>query len=169
MKKFIHIVTIAAAAIMTSCSAYTDVMVYGSPGTIIKNAANNEILGTIDNSSSLKVQIQRDQYYAYLLAKAPHSNSYVPFAMEYKNNTGKYYAVYGAATTGIGVSIVGGLAMIGGGIVAAVGGTPTVVLAGLGASVGAVGLALPAMLGPGNDTDDSYQYLPSTTNNDLIQ
>lgn len=168
MKKIIHIIIIAAAVIMTSCSAYTKVTVYGSPGTVIKNAANNQALGTIGVSSSLEIQLARDQFYAYLLSKAPDSDIYVPFALEYKNNTSRYYAVYGAAVTGAGVAIVGSATMLGGAIAAVVGGPPAILLAGLGASAGGVGLALPVMLGPGDDVENCYQYLPSTTNNDLI-
>jgi hypothetical protein len=58
--------------------------------------------------------------------------------------------------------------MIGGAIVAIAGGTPAVLLGGLGASAGAVGLSLPAILVT-DDVDNCYQYLPSTTNNDLIR
>ena len=168
MKKIINIIIIATAVIMTSCSAYTNVMVYGSPGTVIKNAANNKILGTIDESSSLEVKIERDQFYAYLLSKAPHSDTYVPFALEYKNNTGKYYATYGASYTAIPIVIVGSATIIAGTVVAIVGGTPAVLLGGLGANAGAVGLTLPAILAT-DDVDNCYQYLPSTTNNDLIR
>ena len=61
MKRLIYFALIVLAALMTSCGAtYTTLTVSGTPGTVIKNAGDDKVLGTIGESRTLQVNLDRD-------------------------------------------------------------------------------------------------------------
>lgn len=174
MKRLIYFALVAIATLMTSCgAAYTTLTVSGTPGTVIKNAGDGKVLGTIDESRTLQVNLDRDNYYAYLLSKAPYSDLYVPFALEYDEETGRYYGSIFGKYAGMGISIAGlttefsGLIMMCAGLLD-IGG----IMVGAGAGVGlaGVGLGWPMdIYNSKSDVNHCYQYLQSSTNDDMFR
>lgn len=173
MKRLIYFALIVLAALMTSCGAtYTTLTVSGTPGTVIKNAGDDKVLGTIGESRTLQVNLDRDKYYAYLLSKAPQSDEFVPFALEFEEETGRYYgssfgfgAGMGLVCTGLGAEFFGLIVLLAG--LPEVGG----IIVGAGAAVGLAGVGLGWPLDVYNDNSDvghCYKYLPSSTNDDIF-
>ena len=68
-----------------SC-ATTKRTVKGAPGTVIYTTRGHN-LGTIDQSGNAEIKIDRDNYYAFLLAQSPESNIKVPFALDFKKES----------------------------------------------------------------------------------
>ena len=68
-----------------SC-ATTKLTVKGAPGTVIYTTRGHN-LGTIDQSGNAEIKIDRDNYYAFLLAQSPESNIKVPFALDFKKES----------------------------------------------------------------------------------
>ena len=173
MKRLIYLALIALSALMTSCgAAYTTLTVSGTPGTVIKNAGDGKILGTIGESRSLQVNLDRDKYYAYLLSKAPQSDEYVPFALEFEEETGKYYGSKFGEGVGFGLACAG-IATEFSGLIYMLVGPPEVggIITGVGAAIGLSGIALglPMVFYIDNsDVKHCYQYLPSSTNDDIF-
>lgn len=84
MKKLLLLIIIASL-LMTSCHTQ-QFFVYGEPGTIITSLDGTTTLGVIDQSGMVKVELDRnDGYDAFLQAKAPGSEKFVPFALDYKD------------------------------------------------------------------------------------
>ena len=68
------------------CSQYIQVLVSGKPGTVIKDP-NGNVVGTIGNDGSTKIDLQRNPHYAFLLSNNPVQGTDVPVALEFKTNT----------------------------------------------------------------------------------
>lgn len=85
MKKLV-IILIAIMVLMTSC--YTQKFyVVGDPGTVIASLNGYYTLATIDQSgeAEIKIKDRKIGYMAFLQAKSPNSDVFVPFALDYKD------------------------------------------------------------------------------------
>lgn len=169
MKRTINYIIIACVSFITfSCTTKQKFTVYGKPGTLIYKP-NMSHVATIQNNGSVKVKLDSDNYYAYLLSRDANSERVIPFALDYKNKnyTGKRiiagttYMFLGAS---LGATIAGSAAYLGGsediaGTFLAAGG----VLAGLSLATACANEQL-------NQTPESYKfkYLPSQTTNQNV-
>lgn len=160
------LVLFALLCILYSCSMPQKIVVKGAPGTVIKDPRHN-ILGTIDNSSSITLTLPGDTYYAYLLSKAPGTETYIPFALDYKTTHNPLPSMARGATMGVAfggcaLAIVGlpMIAISGEGIVTASG-----LLAALAGSLGGFGVESYMANAP---IKYSYEYTSQQTNNDLF-
>ena len=112
MKKlFIWFALAAIVATMVSCTTSQTITIKGTPGTRIYTP-NNNLLGSIDQKGKVKVKLESDNYYAFLLSQKQGSEELVPFALDFKNsNYSLERGLYGLFAT---IDIVGCGAMIGG-------------------------------------------------------
>ena len=82
----------------TSCYTNQKFHVYGVPGTIITSMDENTTLAVIDQSGVAEIKVKRnDGYNAFLLAKSPDSDNFIPFALDYqdKNRSKTFGILYG--------------------------------------------------------------------------
>lgn len=173
MKHIYLIIASILPMIVASCSSYTSLMVSGKPGTVIQDG-DGKILGTIDQTNEVEVQLDRNSYYAYLLSVSPGSEKPVPFALEYDTNMGKYRRAQAGNVIGVGLAGAGLGLMLPGTILMCVdallaGG----ILLGSGAGLGiisALGLGLPCSYSLScDDVEHCYRYLSyQTTNEDMF-
>lgn len=136
MKSLIKVFIVISCLCVCSCSQYIQVLVSGKPGTVIKEP-NGNVVGTIGNDGSTKIDLQRNPHYAFLLSNNPVQGTDVPFALEFKTNTRKRTADW------VGYWIL----------------LPT----GIGALAA---LPIAFNLGD-DDVEHCYDYIPSQTNEDL--
>lgn len=105
MKNLKLILILFASLIFASCTTYTKVTISGKPNTGIYEAIGESnrprYIGTIANDGYLTVKLSDDHYYAYLLSRAPGTEKYIPFALDYehahKNNEAKHNCTLGFA------------------------------------------------------------------------
>lgn len=166
---YLSILIVLALSVMPSCKSTQTFYVYGIPGTEIRGH------GTIDQSGKMSIKTERarkysgQSYYHFLLAKAPNSNLWVPFALDYRDHNrslkkrGSKAMTIMLGSLSIGGSVVGGVGFLSG--------SPEVGLAGLGVGLAGLGLMLPFVNSSEFDElDYNYDYLKhQTTNNDLIK
>lgn len=152
---------------LSSCSSSQTFTVQGVPGTFITNPQGQQI-AVIDNSGQAKVELKRKGgYMHYLQAQAPGSNLQVPFALDYKNNSGRAVrrgAGRAIMIAGAVVELGGCLTMISGGDAATNSAAAMVfggcALAGLGFGMGAANTPI--------NYDYDYQKTQKT-NNDIFK
>ena len=87
MKRIIiHIgfAVVAVIFLMASCTTSQTITIKGTPGTNIYTPSNN-LLGSIDQKGEIKVKLESDNYYAFLLSQKQGSQELVPFALDYKS------------------------------------------------------------------------------------
>ena len=88
MKKlYIILFIVNVITIMTSCSSSTKFVVFANPGTEILTPTK-KTLGVVGNNGQIKLKLDDDEYYAFLLTHTSESNDYVPFALDYKYRSG---------------------------------------------------------------------------------
>ena len=86
MKKIQLLAFMLSVILLESCNPTQKMTVYGTPGTVITNLNGTQILSVIDQSGSTQVKLGRNGgYCAFLQAKAPDSDKYIPFALDYKD------------------------------------------------------------------------------------
>ncbi len=156
---------------MASCgpAKTLTVTVNGTPGTTIADPDQKQ-LAVIDDSGQAVVEVNPYKYYAFLWSKAPGSNVYVPFALDFKNNnkhaTNSFCRGFGIALASIGVVLdITGTVMA---ICEVPAGVP-LMLSGLGLSGAGIWMGITAE----NrleyaDVDGSFDYLIQQTNDDLF-
>lgn len=85
MRKIITIFIVAVVLMNSSCNTQK-FYVAGEPGTVITSLGGSETLAIIDQSGVAKIELNRKKgYVAFLQAKAPNSNNFIPFALDYKD------------------------------------------------------------------------------------
>ena len=85
MKKITIVFMATAILMMESCNTQR-FYVHGTPGTVITSLDGTKTLAVIGQDGTAKVKLNRkNNYNAFLQAKAPNSNKYVPFALDYKD------------------------------------------------------------------------------------
>ena len=170
MKRIIYTILIILS--ISSCSTYTTLMITGEPGTEIADG-NKKHLGSIDQTGELEIKIENDTYYPYLLSKSPNSNLYVPFALEFKENTIRYYLETASLGLGAGLALGGLTTILCGAIDVGISGD-TEVFSTYGLVGGIMSLGSLAFLFPeaivNDGVDYCYSYLKEqSTNNDIIK
>ncbi len=83
MKWLYRIMIIMVVALFTSCKTTEKFYVSGMPNTKIYTPDYKHV-GTIEPNGTAKIELTSDYYYAYLLSKDADSDTYVPFALDYK-------------------------------------------------------------------------------------
>lgn len=84
--KRITIVFLAIAILMMASCNTQRFYVHGTPGTEITSLDGTKTLAVIGQDGTAKVKLNRkNNYDAFLQAKAPNSDKYVPFALDYKD------------------------------------------------------------------------------------
>lgn len=163
--KFILLVLICV--ILSSCSATQKISVSGQPGTEIytpgKSYNEMNLIGTIGGEGKIKLTLDGDMYYAYLLSKNPASNDYIPFALDYKN----------VSRAGAGWAEFGGIYATSAGVVATAVGIAVGegVMTGVGAALLPVGIATWASASNRNNAIDhiyGFKYLSQQSTNEDI-
>lgn len=153
---FIFVATIVS---FSSCSSSQRFIVRGTPGTMI--ATQDGQTTVIDQSGQVTLTMDRTigNYSHFLLSKSPNSNTWVPFAIDYKDHNRGFTKAMGITVGAI--SIAGSVACV----AMAIGGGGTAVLipgaAALGGMIGVVPL--------GMTSEYTFDYVQQTTNNDLIR
>jgi hypothetical protein len=85
MKKSIIWFMAASAILIESCASQR-FNVHGDPGTVVTTLDGKTTLGVIDQSGIVKIKLKRKNgYEPFLQAKAPNSDKYIPFALDYKD------------------------------------------------------------------------------------
>ena len=143
MKHYLlFIISAGVIFILTSCSTSTKVTVMAEPGTEILTPGYSR-LAVADNTGNAKFKIPDDNHYAFLFSHRPNTDTYVPFALDYK------YKSFSGSKFLKGVSYflssAGLLSMITGVIIIAAGDTDTGVIpmvAGTAAALSGVGIGL---------------------------
>lgn len=172
MKKICSLILIMVAClVLSACSSSTSLTVQTEPGTEILTS-NYTRLGVADATGKLKLKISDDNYSAFLISHRPNTDTYIPFALDYKKRS-----TIGAELTkwtggligsaGLFLELVGGIMAISEGELDDTG--TAFMLAGLGGGV--VGWSAAAAA---NDRlsqtayDRKYKYLSiQNTNQDL--
>lgn len=103
--------------IASSCSSTHKILVSGAPNTQIYTPSGAQI-AIIDHSGKAEIDVTADAYYAYLLSKAPSSNLYVPFALDYKKCS--YNGAKASRAGGMFLATVGALGAIAGTVAVAI-------------------------------------------------
>ncbi len=168
MKRIIYTILIILS--ISSCSTYTTLMITGEPGTEIADG-NKKHLGSIDQTGELEIKIENDTYYPYLLSKSPNSNLYVPFALEFKENTIRYYLETASVGLGVGLALGGLTTILCGGIATSddYDAFASYGLVGAIMSFGALAFTSPEAI-VNDGVDYCYSYLKEqSTNNDIIK
>ena len=111
-KLFIWLALAAIVVTMLSCTTSQTITIKGSPGARIYTPINI-LLGSIDQKGKVKVKLESDNYYAFLLSQKQGSDELVPFALDYKNcdymgervatAVGEFFAIAGLGTMAGGV------------------------------------------------------------------
>ncbi len=161
-KKAILIFCILSGIIATSCSTTLNLVVKGRPGTIISDGQKD--LGMISENGETTVQLNKSAYYPFLLSKAPDSNDYIPFALDFKkNNIG--YLKYSAMIGGLVVECLGGITLVVGAV------TESPVFMGIGGAAMAVGVGSVLPVAFSHSSEDMYyfKYVEQVTNDDLFE
>lgn len=102
------------AALVSSCSTYQKITVFGEPGTQILTPDLQEA-GTIHNNGKLELTMSRDVCLALLLSKKGENGDVVPFAIDYKNRSymgTKTLLALEAVSTGAGLLTVIGTGLV---------------------------------------------------------
>ena len=85
MKKTIVGCLLAAILLFESCASQK-INVHGASGTVITTLDGSKTLAVIDQSGTARIKLKRnDGYQPFLQAKAPGSDKYIPFALNYKD------------------------------------------------------------------------------------
>lgn len=92
MKKYAFVLITSIVMILSSCSSWQNVEIYGNRGTEIYDS-ELKLLGTIQDEGYAKIKLKRDGYTALLLSHEVGSDEYIPFAIDYKyvNNKTKEF------------------------------------------------------------------------------
>lgn len=109
MKTFVKLLCLLIMClVVSSCATKQKITVFGTPGTEILGQTYKKI-GTIqsDGQLQLKIKLDDDIYFSYLLSHTPGTDEYVPFALDYKYKN--YSTGHNIATlclcTGVGLPI----------------------------------------------------------------
>lgn len=86
LQSIILLLAAFTAALLSSCSTYQKITVFGEPGTQILTPDLQEA-GTIHNNGKLELTMSRDVCLALLLSKKGENGDVVPFAIDYKNRS----------------------------------------------------------------------------------
>lgn len=153
------ILLVATMVLLSSCSSTQKFTVHGTPGTVIAQQYGQATV--IDQSGQATLTMGRtiSDYNHFLLAKAPNSDVWVPFALDYKDhNRGftKTMAILSAAISGVGDIACVAMAISGvEGAAILIGGIP---------ALGGLGLMLPLAI----KSKYTYDCLDQSTNNNYI-
>ncbi|MGM9842710.1 MAG: hypothetical protein ACI30S_00650 [Muribaculaceae bacterium] len=159
MKTFFKSIIIFVMSIsLCSCSTWQTLKISGEPGTKIYSPAKTQIT-TVGQSGIGEVKLSRDVYWAYMLAKKPNSDKFVPFALNYENKS------YNGTRFAEGVAMTvafAGLAAVTGGFIADISGSESdansiLLGAGGGAALASTfaGMAVSSRL---NETQREYRF-----------
>ncbi len=118
MKLLYRITVIMVVVLFMSCSTTEKFYVSGTPNTKIYTPEYIHV-GTIGSNGTAKIKLTSDHYYAFLLSKGAESDTYIPFALDYKHRScaGAQFLKWTGWTTfaaGTFAMLVGGAATIGG-------------------------------------------------------
>jgi hypothetical protein len=117
MNEKIYLFLILFFLMLTSCRTYEEkITINGTPNTEIFTP-DKEKLGVIPNSGKLNLKLDGDTYFAYLFSKDAYSDTYVPFALDFKeHNYSGCRVLEGAMITGAvigtGAMLVGAASLI---------------------------------------------------------
>ena len=109
MKLLYRFIAIMVVALLTSCSTTEKFLVSGTPNTKIYTPEYTHV-GTIGSDGTAKIKLTSNHYYAFLLSKDSKSNTYIPFALDYK-----YKSRAGASflkNIGMGTTMLGATTML---------------------------------------------------------
>ena len=139
MKKHLFILVLIMI-VFSSCSTTEKFQVAGTPSTEIYTPSYQKV-GTIGADGKANIELTSDAYYAYLLSKAPGTEIYIPFALDYdkKNRVGLQF-LEGAGAT---IAFPGTILALTGAVFALTGDTDTGgPLAGIGGAATVVGCVM---------------------------
>lgn len=160
---------LGACMALTSCWTSTKFTVQTEPGTEIMSK-DYTLLSVADSRGKAKVKISDDEYSAFLLSHRPNTDTYIPFAIDYKSRS-----VIGTSLqvlTGYLLGGIGGVLGIGG-IAAGLAGDEDaglpLMIGGAGVAFAAIGIGMPAESRLDQAAyDHQYKYLKQQrTNQDL--
>lgn len=170
MKLIKTIIVVVVCALGVSCSTTQKFFVTGAPDTKIFTPGR-VILGTINSSGVVEVELQSDAYCAYLLAQGPDSELMVPFALDFKEQS---YAG-SAITEWCGYTVFGGGAVVElAGLVALLAGDEELGAIMVSSGLGAMAVGCP-MIGVGRSRQEqldhvyNFKYLPTQATNNSFQ
>lgn len=169
MKRTInYIIIVCMSLIIFSCTTTQKFTIYGKPGTSIYKPDESHI-GTIQNNGKVKVKLDSENYYAFLLSRDANSEKLIPFALNYKNKSymgkriiaGTAYMMLGAS---FAATLTGGIAYIGGD------GNIAASFLAAGGGLATLSLAPMCFVNQLSQTPESYKftYLPSQTTNQNV-
>lgn len=160
---------LGACMVLTSCWTSTKFTVQTEPGTEIMSK-DYTLLSVADSRGKAKVKISDDEYSAFLLSHRPNTDTYIPFAIDYKSRS-----VVGTSLQQFTGYLLSGMGIIlmGSGTIALIAGDEDVALplAGGGAALAfaGMGIGMPAESRIHQVAyDHQYKYLKQQrTNQDL--
>ena len=109
MKSLYRITVIMVVVLFMSCSTTEKFYVSGTPNTKIYTPEYIHV-GTIGSNGTAKIKLTSDHYYAFLLSKGAGSDTYIPFALDYKYKSGAGAKLL--KWTGMTISAAGAFAML---------------------------------------------------------
>ena len=160
---------LGACMVLTSCWTSTKFTVQTEPGTEIMSK-DYTLLGVADSRGMAKVKISDDEYSAFLLSHQPNTDTYIPFALDYKSRS----------VVGTGLQVFAGYWLEGMGCILMIAGTAAIIggdedvavpLAGGGAALAFAGMGIGMPADSRMDQvayDHQYKFLKQQrTNQDL--
>lgn len=155
---------------MTSCYSSQTIKVHGNPGTEIYSAGWS-YFGTMPNSGELKIKINDNSYYPFMLSVAQNDDKIIPFGIDYTYKNRPWAGV--ANGVGMTIATAGLIGTVAGGIGIACDSENETMGILLGSSLGAAELGV-AIGMPGDCRGKQaaykykYKYLTSQHTNDNL-
>lgn len=155
---------------MTSCYSSQTIKVNGNPGTQIYSPGWSYI-GTIPNSGELKIKINDDSYFPFMLSLAQNDDKIIPFGIDYTHKNRPWASVANGA--GLTIATAGLIGTVAGTIGVACDSENETMGMFLGSSLAAAGLGV-AIGMPGDCRRKQtaykykYKYLASQHTNENI-
>lgn len=162
MKLLYRFIAIMVVALLTSCSTTEKFLVSGTPNTKIYTPEYTHV-GTIGSDGTAKIELTSNHYYAFLLSKDATSDTYIPFALDYKYNShaGASFLKY----IGMGTAFAGLIPMLSGTIALAAGDDDIGdTMLGIGSIATLTGVAI-GMPADSRSQQTSYEYQFQYLNN----
>lgn len=165
--KRVYIILVTLGLLFFSCKTTRTITVSGIPGSNIYKP-NMEKVATIKQSGSVDINLNKKEFLPYMIANAPGSSKFIPFALDYKF---KNYGTHAATIMGTSLYLLGGTSLL----VGALTGSDDESLVGpimVGGGAGLMLLGTPFLLSEnitGVQGKYQFKYLPEQrTNNDIM-
>ena len=151
---------IATLVSFSSCNSTQRLTVHGTPGTVVASPDGQKAIIDQNGKATLTMDRTADNYPHFLLSKAPNSNVWVPFALDYKDHKRGFTAA--SAIFMYTLSMGGSLTLA---AMAISGVEGAAILIPSIAAIGGLAVGVPLAF----KVNYTVDYSTQSTNNDLIQ